>query len=98
METIFERVKRVIVEVIAVNEKSIVPQASLVEDLGADSLDLVNLTEAIEKEFSQEGEMLRFPEEVLEEIQQVQQILDFLAKKGFVDAPPLDGRGKEEKK
>ncbi|MFH1912300.1 MAG: acyl carrier protein [Pseudomonadota bacterium] len=89
METILERVKRVIAGVIAVNEKSIVPQASLVEDLGADSLDLVNLTEAIEEEFSKEGKVLRFPEEVAEEIQSVQQILDFLAKKGFVDAPPL---------
>ena len=84
METIFERVKRVIAGVISVNEKSILPQASLVEDLGADSLDLVNLTEAIEEEFSTEGKALRFPEEVAEEIRSVQQILDFLAKEGFV--------------
>ncbi len=85
METIFERVKRVIAGVIAVSEKSIVSQASLVEDLGADSLDLVNLTEAIEAEFSTETKVLRFPEDVAEEIRSVQQVLDFLAKEGFVD-------------
>ena len=86
MGTVFERVKRVIAGVIAVSEKTIVPQALLVEDLGADSLDLLNLTVAIEEEFSKDGKTLKFPEEAAEEIRSVQQILDFLAKEGFGDA------------
>lgn len=87
METVFERVKRVIAGVIAVNEKSIVAQASLVEDLGADSLDLVNIAVAIEEEFSDGERVLKIPEEAMEDIRSVQQILDFLAKEGIVDAP-----------
>ena len=43
METVFERVKRVIAGVLAIDEKYIVPQAALIDDLGADSLDLVNI-------------------------------------------------------
>ncbi len=85
METVFEKVKRIIVSVIAVNEQSVVPQAALVEDLGADSLDLVNLLGAIEDEFSKAGKMLKFSEEEAEEIQTVQQILDLLAREGIVD-------------
>ena len=85
MESVFERVKRVMVGVIAVNGQSIVPQATLVEDLGADSLDLVNLLLALEEEFSKEGKTLKFPEEEAENIQSVQDILDFLARAGFKD-------------
>lgn len=88
METIFERLKRVIAGVIAVNEKEIVAEALLVEDLGADSLDLVNLIAAVEDEFSSNAKVLSFPEEEAEGILSVQHILDFLAKEGFVDAPP----------
>ena len=43
METVFEKVKRLIVKSISVNEESIDPHAALIEDLGADSLDLVEL-------------------------------------------------------
>jgi acyl carrier protein len=87
METIFERVRHVIASVIAVNEKSIVAEALLVEDLGADSLDLVNLVAAVEDEFSNNIKILKFPEEEAEELRSVQHILDFLAKEGITDAP-----------
>lgn len=83
MKTVFDRVKHVIAGVLAITEKSIVPEASLVEDLGADSLDLVNLIFALEEEFNNMGRTLKFTEEALEEIQTVQQILDFLAKAGI---------------
>lgn len=85
METIFERVKRVTVSVIAVNEKSVIAEAAFIEDLGADSLDLVNLIAAIEDEFSESGKTIKFPEEVAEEIRTVQHILDFLAQEGIVE-------------
>jgi acyl carrier protein len=83
METVFERVKRLIVEIISVNEKTIVPHAALIDDLGADSLDLMNLIFAVEKEFSKDGKIVKVPEEEAEEIRTVQDILDFLAKEGF---------------
>ena len=87
MQIVFERVKRVIMDVIAVNENSICAEALLVDDLGADSLDLVNLLAALEEEFSNDEKVLRFPEEEAEEIRSVRQILDFLAKEG-ITAPP----------
>ena len=89
METVFERVKRVIAGVIAIDEKYIVPQAALIDDLGADSLDLVNMTVAVEEEFSGEGKTLKFSEEEAEQIRTVQDVLDFLAKNGIVDPPPV---------
>jgi acyl carrier protein len=85
MKTIFDRVKHVIAGVLAVTEKSIVPEASLVEDLGADSLDLVNLTFALEEEFSDANQTLKFPEEAMEEIQTVQQIIAFLTGAGIAE-------------
>lgn len=87
METVFERVQRVIAGVIAVNKKSIVAEALLVDDLGADSLDLVNLMAAIEDEFSNDINKLKIPEEEAEEIRSVQHILDLLAKAGITDTP-----------
>ena len=85
MKRVFERVKSAIAGVLAINEKAIVPEASLVKDLGADSLDLVNLTFAIEEEFSNTGKALQFTEDALEEIETVQQLIDFLAKAGIAD-------------
>lgn len=85
METVFERVKRLIVEVISVNEELIVPHAALVEDLGADSLDLVNLIVAVEEEFSKNGKTVKLPEEEAEEIRTVQDIIDFLNREGFAN-------------
>ncbi len=83
MATVFDRLKDVIAGVLAVSEKSIVPEASLIEDLGADSLDLVNLTFAVEEAFSNSGKTLKIPEEVAEEIRTVQQILDYLDREGI---------------
>ncbi len=85
METVFERVKHVIAGVLAVTEKTIVPEASLIEDLGADSLDLVNLTFALEEEFGKTGKALKFSEEAMEEIQTVQHLLNFLKEAGIMD-------------
>ncbi|MDP6449103.1 MAG: acyl carrier protein, partial [Dehalococcoidales bacterium] len=51
MATIFERIKPLIVEQLGVEESTVVPTASFVEDLGADSLDLVELIMSLEEEF-----------------------------------------------
>ncbi len=52
MATIEERLKRVIVAWLDVNERDVVPEASFLEDLDGDSLDLLDLMMAIEEEFS----------------------------------------------
>ncbi|MBC7262013.1 MAG: acyl carrier protein [Anaerolineae bacterium] len=49
--TVFERVKKIIVEQLGVDESKVVPEARFREDLGADSLDLVELIMAFEEEF-----------------------------------------------
>ena len=51
-EEIFEKVKKLIAERLAVNESKIVPEASFIEDLGADSLDTVELLTQLESEFN----------------------------------------------
>ena len=52
MTTIFERVKKIAVEQLGVAEAEVTPSASFVDDLGADSLDLVELIMALEEAFS----------------------------------------------
>lgn len=68
-----DRVKQIIVEKLQVNEDQIVPEASLMEDLGADSLDIVELVMAFEEEFNQE-----IPDEDTEKIRTVGEILEYL--------------------
>ena len=50
----FDRVKKVVVEQLDVNEEEVTPQASFVDDLGADSLDVVELVMGLEEEFDVE--------------------------------------------
>jgi acyl carrier protein len=50
-ERIFDKVKTIIVEQLGINEAEVTPEASFVEDLGADSLDVVELIMALEEEF-----------------------------------------------
>jgi acyl carrier protein len=52
--TVFERVKKIIVDQLGVDESKVVPEARFREDLGADSLDLVELIMAFEEEFGGE--------------------------------------------
>ena len=62
----FDRVKKVIVEQLDVSEEEVQPQASFVEDLGADSLDVVELVMGLEEEFD-----IEIPDEDAEKIQSV---------------------------
>ncbi len=82
MATVFERVKRIVVKLLAVHEDEVVPEASFIEDLGADSLDMVGLIEAYEKEFSDENRTLKISEDVAQNLLTVQQVVDFLEKEG----------------
>ena len=85
MATIFERLKRVIVEQLEVEEKKVTPEASFVDDLNADSLDLVELITAMEEEFSIPGKRLEMADEDAEKIRTVQDAVDYLIAKGITD-------------
>ncbi len=85
MATIFERLKRVIVEQLEVEEKKVTPEASFVDDLNADSLDLVELITAMEEEFSIPGKRLEIADEDAEKIRTVQDAVDYLLSKGITD-------------
>ena len=73
---IAERVKNIIVEQLGVDEKEITESASFIEDLGADSLDTVELVMAFEEEFE-----LEIPDEDAETIQTVNDAVTYIEKK-----------------
>lgn len=71
--TTFERLKKIIVEQLGVDEEEVTAQASFVEDLNADSLDLVELIMSLEEEFGME-----ISDEDAEKIQKVQDAVDYI--------------------
>lgn len=73
MSNIEERVKKVIVDQLGVSEEEVVPNASFIEDLGADSLDTVELVMALEEEFGTE-----IPDEEAEKITTVKAAIDYI--------------------
>jgi acyl carrier protein len=85
MATVFERVKRIVVEQLGVEESEVKPDASFVDDLNADSLDLVELVMSLEEEFSNEAKRLEIPDEDAEKIKTVQDAVDYLKEQGVED-------------
>ena len=75
-EDIFEKVKGIIVEQLGVTEASVTMEASFIDDLGADSLDIVELVMALEEEFKCE-----IPDEDAEKIQTVQDAVSYIDSK-----------------
>ena len=73
MENIEQRVKKIVAEQLGVNEADVKSESSFVNDLGADSLDTVELVMALEEEFETE-----IPDEEAEKIATVQQAIDFI--------------------
>jgi len=73
MSTVDERVKKIVVEQLGVEESAVTNEASFVEDLGADSLDTVELVMALEEEFGCE-----IPDDEAEKITTVQQAVDYI--------------------
>lgn len=82
MATVFERVKDVVVAQLKVDPSEVLPTAHLIDDLRADSLDIVDLTIAIEEEFSNDADF-EIRDEDAENIRSVQHILDFLKTQGL---------------
>ena len=85
MVTIYERLKKIVVEQLGVEEEEVVSSANFVDDLGADSLDLVELIMALESEFSNPSEKIEIPDEDAEKIVTVQDALDYLKDRGIAD-------------
>jgi acyl carrier protein len=73
MSTVEERVKKIVVEQLGVKEEEVSNESSFVDDLGADSLDTVELVMALEEEFECE-----IPDEEAEKITTVQQAIDYI--------------------
>ncbi len=85
MATVYERVRTLIVDQLGVEEDQVTPNASFVDDLNADSLDLVELIMSIEEEFSKEGSQVEISDEDAEKIQTVQDAIDFIHDAGIED-------------
>jgi len=83
--TIFERVKKIVIEQLGVEDKEVMPSASFVDDLGADSLDLVELIMTLEDEFSNPSQKIEIPDEDAEKIITVQNAIDYLKDLGIED-------------
>ena len=85
LASLMERVQEVVAEKLSVDETEVVPDASFTEDLNADSLDLVELIMAFEEEFSTDDVTLEISDEDAENIQTVQQAVDYLLANGIAD-------------
>jgi acyl carrier protein len=77
MENIEQRVKKIVAEQLGVNEADVKSESSFVNDLGADSLDTVELVMALEEEFETE-----IPDEEAEKITTVQHAIDYIQSHG----------------
>ncbi len=79
-ENLEDRIKKIIVDQLNVNEEQVTPEASFVDDLGADSLDLVELIMSLEDEFKEEvgGEI---PEADSEKLATVGDVISYLKEK-----------------
>ena len=86
MATIFERIKPIVVEQLGVEESVVVPTASFVENLGADSLDLVELIMSLEEEFSNPSRKIEIPDEEAEKIITIEDAIVYLKDLGIEDS------------
>jgi len=83
--TIFERLKAIIVEQLGVEEEEVVPSANFIDDLGADSLDLVELIMTVEEKFSNPTRKIEIPDEDAARMTTVQEAVDYLKELGVDD-------------
>jgi acyl carrier protein len=78
-EEIFDRVKKIVADQLSVDPVQVTPEASFANDLGADSLDVVELVMALEEEFD-----IEIPDEAAEGIATVQAAVDYIQEKAAV--------------
>ena len=85
MASVFERVRDLVTEQLGVEEDEVVLGASFIDDLNADSLDLVELIMSFEEEFSTDENSLEISDEDAEKIRSLQDAVDFLKDAGVED-------------
>ncbi len=85
MATVFDRLKKIIIDQLGAEEGQVTPGVSFVDDLNADSLDLVELIMAMEEEFSDSDKQIRIPDKDAEEIKTVQDAIDYIKELGIED-------------
>ena len=85
MATVYERLKKILVKLLGVEEEEITPSASFADDLGADSLDLVELMMAIEEEFSNPSLKVDVSDEDAEKLVTIEDAIDYLKDLGIKD-------------
>jgi acyl carrier protein len=86
--TVFEKVRKIIAEQLGADEADITPKTSFVEDLNADSLDLVELIMSLEEEFGQEGQGFEISDEDAEKIVTVQDAVNYILEHGIAEDEP----------
>ena len=86
MATLIDRVQDVVADKLGVDKSTVVAGANFVDDLNADSLDLVELIMAFEEEFSSDDTTIEISDEDAEKITTVQEAIDFLKTKGVADS------------
>ncbi len=75
MSTVFDRVKKIVVDNLGVEESKVTESSNFIEDLGADSLDQVELVMAFEEEFG-----IEIPDDAAEKITTVQKAIEYIEK------------------
>jgi acyl carrier protein len=85
MATVVERVQSTVADKLGVESVDVTPEKSFVDDLNADSLDLVELIMAFEEEFSSDSVTIEISDEDAESITTVQAAIDFLKEHGVKD-------------
>lgn len=76
MSDTFEKVKKIVTDQLEVKEEQVTPEAKFADDLGADSLDTVELVMALEEEFD-----IEIPDDAAEKIETVQSAVDYIESK-----------------
>lgn len=85
MATILERITKIVVEQLGVENEEVLSRANFVDDLGADSLDLVELIMSMEEEFTDSDRKVEIPDEDAEKILTVQDAVDYIRDLGIAD-------------
>lgn len=86
MPTVYDRIKDIVVDKLGVEEGDINEGASFVDDLGADSLDLVELIMAFEEEFSTDGQAVEISDDDAGNLNTIKDAVEYLKGKGASDA------------
>jgi acyl carrier protein len=85
LATVFERVRKIIVEQLGVEESDVALKTSFVDDLNADSLDLVELIMAMEEEFSDKGKSMEISDEDAEKLATVQDAVNYIVEQDIAE-------------